>query len=192
MALSDQQRAVVTRIAKRLASDDPATVRAGGRAALIQAIAHRASMVRALRQALAGLPDSTDPRTLGYRELLADLLVTAEAVLEPRELEAEARLALGASSELARTLEALAGGPRTPSAVAHDLGVSASSGTRYFQRLRALGLVDAFSSRDGREVPHVLTPLGKRIVNGPAETDGDAAVAQDDDPQVLELKAGRG
>jgi DNA-binding MarR family transcriptional regulator len=191
MPLSEEQQAVVARIAKRLASDAPETMRAGARAVLIQAIEHRAPMVRALRQALAGLPESNDLRVLGYRDLLADLLIAAEATLEPREQEADARLALESSPELVRALVALAGGPRTPGAIAQAIDVSVSSGTRYFQRLRALGLADAFSSRDGREVPHMLTPLGKRLAAECASQEAVSAtraVGVDDD-EVQELKA---
>lgn len=86
MALTDAQRTAVQRIVARLRSDDPTAYRAGGRSVAHQCVEQRGEMVRALRGELSELGEhAVDERRRGYQEALEDVLLAAEAAIEPRE-----------------------------------------------------------------------------------------------------------
>lgn len=174
MTLTTEQASVVDRIGKRLRSTDEATYRAGGRAVALQAIEHRAEIVRTLRNVVGELGESScSERLRGYREALLDMLVAAEAALEPRELESQARRELSATPHLQETLDVLALAPNTPGEVAKRIRRSAASAGRYLARLRELGLiVEMPSASDARERPQRATVLGTKLARSKAQGTG--------------------
>ena len=95
MTTTAKEQALADRIARRLASDDVATFRAGGRAVALQALEHRVAMVQRLRGVIARRQEQAmDERRRGYHDALEDLLLAAEAALAPIEREELARHAL--------------------------------------------------------------------------------------------------
>ncbi len=73
MQTTAKDRTVAARIARRLASDDDVTFRAGGRAVAHQAIEHRLSVARLLEAAVALRREQPmDDRRRGYLEALED------------------------------------------------------------------------------------------------------------------------
>lgn len=172
MALTADQASVVDRISKRLRSSDEATYRAGGRAVALQAIEHRLELVRTLRGVVGELGESTrSDWQRGYQEALLDVLLAAEAAIEPREDEARARQALSSTEVLQRVLDLLARTPLTPGEAAKRMRKSPASAGRYFEQLRVLRLaVEMPSASDARERPHRATALGLKLarVDAPA------------------------
>lgn len=169
MGLSSRDIELVERIARRLMSREPAIYRAGGRAVALQAIEHRSDLVKVLRGRIAELGEEHfDERRRGYHEALLDVLVAAEAALEPREQEIQARRELAASPHLQEVLDLIASSPLTPTDTAQAVGKSTATGGRYLQQLRRLGLLVELPTNDGRERPHRVTPLGARLARPPA------------------------
>ena len=164
MGLTPEETELVERIATRLANRDPAIYRAGGRAAALQAIEHRSEIVKVLRGRITELGEEPfDPRRQGYQQALLDVLVAAEAALEPREQEVRARRELVAVPTLQDVLDRVALAPRTPSEIAQAVRKSPATGGRYLQQLRQLGLLMELPTQDGRERLYRVTALGARL-----------------------------
>lgn len=183
MRLSPEEIDLVERIANRLMNRDPAVYRAGGRAVALQAIEHRSELVKVLRGRIAELGEERfDERRQGYHEALLDVLLAAEAALEPREQELRARHELAAMPVLQEVLDLVAIAPLTPTETAQAVRKSPATGGRYLQQLRRLGLLMELPTQDGRERPHRITPLGARLARPAASTDlaRESLVANDD------------
>ncbi|HEX3473870.1 MAG TPA: hypothetical protein VHT91_02450 [Kofleriaceae bacterium] len=164
MGLTPEEIELVERIATRLVNRDPAIYRAGGRAAALQAIEHRSEIVKVLRGRIAELGEEPfDQRRQGYHEALLDVLVAAEAALEPREQEVRARRELVAMPTLQDVLDRVAVTPRTPSEIAQAVHKSPATGGRYLRQLGQLGLLVELPTQDGRERLYRVTPLGARL-----------------------------
>lgn len=176
MALSSEQATVLQRIVHRLTSADLATFRAGGRAAALQAIERRGEMVQALRGPLSELSErDLDEHRRGYLDALEDVLLAAEAALEPVEKETQATRELEAAPLLKRALDQVVAAPTTPKILAGAIRVSPATATRCFQKLRELDLLMQLPASDGRERPHRATPLGarlSRVVTAPVPAEG--------------------
>jgi DNA-binding MarR family transcriptional regulator len=165
MTTTAKEQALADRIARRLASEDVATFRAGGRAVALQAIEHRVAMVERLRGLIARRQEQVmDDRRRGYHEALEDLLLAAEAALAPVEREELARHALEHEGRLRALLEAAAAGPLTPGEAAQLTGKSLATGTRDLDRLVELGLATELPAADGRLRWHRASPLGRRLL----------------------------
>lgn len=182
MTTTAKEQALADRIARRLASDDVATFRAGGRAVALQAIEHRVAMVQRLRGVIARRQkQAMDERRRGYHDALEDLLLAAEAALAPIEREELARHALEHEARLRALLEAAAAGPLTPGEAAQLTGKSLATGTRDLDRLVALGLATELPAADGRLRWHRASPLGRRLLAAAAP---EAATADEVEDQV--------
>lgn len=193
MTTTAKEQALADRIARRLASDDVATFRAGGRAVALQAIEHRVAMVQRLRGVIARRQEQAmDERRRGYHDALEDLLLAAEAALAPIEREELARHALEHEARLRALLEAAAAGPLTPGEAAQLTGKSLATGTRDLDRLVALGLATELPAADGRLRWHRASPLGRRLLAAADEggvkrspaTRPAVATADEDEDQV--------
>jgi GGDEF domain-containing protein len=160
----DSLAPLTERILARLRSREPRTFRAGGRSVALQILEQRSDAVLALRAAIGDwLADETDARRRGYGEALEDMLVAAEASFEQQQRDAKARQALGANDKLQHALDLASRHPITPSDLAKQLEVSASTGTRLLADLRDLELATQLPGSDARVRPHVVTPLGRRL-----------------------------
>jgi len=185
MTTTAKEQALADRIARRLASDDVATFRAGGRAVALQALEHRVAMVQRLRGVIARRQEQAmDERRRGYHDALEDLLLAAEAALGPAEREAMARRALVNEPRLRALLAAAAARLLTPGEAAQLTGKSLATGTRDLDRMVALGLVIKLPATDGRLRWHRASPLGRRLLaaadeRGAERVDGGAACAGD-------------
>lgn len=102
------------------------------------------------------------PHPDGSRLLVYPALTPLPLVGDPEQDDPLAAL-LGPTR--ARVLELLTR-PRSTTAVARDLAISAASASVHARTLRAAGLVA--TRRDGKQVLHVCTPLGARLLTAPA------------------------
>lgn len=190
MQTTAKDRTVAARIARRLASDDDVTFRAGGRAVAHQAIEHRLSVARLLEAAVALRREQPmDDRRRGYLEALEDVLLAAEAALAPVERAALARRALALDERYWMLIRRAADAPLTPGAAAKATGTSDATGTRDLDRLVAAGLLTELPAADGRQRWHRASPLARRLL---AERDGPPrcpAPDEEEDVQVVSTRA---
>jgi DNA-binding MarR family transcriptional regulator len=167
---------VLTRFAS--APEDEQELRRVGRALGSELPRHRVEVLRSFRSGLARVPLPGASFASGYVAGLLD--ITAEYETHVRESADTQELTRAALREDWRgVLAMLAQGPKLPSELAAGLGKDRPSVTRMLKRLRAAGLIQAYSSDalDGRRRPHRLTVQGRRLLDSLAAAEGSALSA---------------
>lgn len=127
----------------------------------------RLDVLRRFRAGLANQAVAGGSFARGYIDGLLD--VTAEYEVSLRQVADEAELGRRAlRKDWREVLLLLRHGPKLPSDIATALHKDRPTITRILKKLRAAGLVEAYSpdDLDGRTRPHRLTLHGKRLVEG--------------------------
>jgi DNA-binding MarR family transcriptional regulator len=159
---------VLTRLAG--APDDVRELRRVARALGSELPRQRIDVLRQFRAGLAQQPVSAGSLgsfARGYVNGLTD--VTAEYEVSLRQVAEEAEIGrLALRRDWREVLMQLGDGPKLPSDIATSLQKDRPTVTRILKKLRAAGLVHAYSHEevDGRTRPHRLTVHGQRVLDG--------------------------